>query len=146
VPLERAELAGELAEDGIAGGRVCQEDREEADLRRRAGADLAAQADGKELDAEAGAEEGRSGADGLRDPRLLGTQPGKLLLIVDAHRPAHRNDRVELTPVGERIAFIELEAVDLRSALEEHVLVHAGRLTGDVLEDEDLHALNGPPP
>jgi hypothetical protein len=33
--------------------------------------------------------------------------------------------------------------MDLRSALEEDVLVDAGRLTGDVLEDQDLHALSG---
>jgi hypothetical protein len=29
--------------------------------------------------------------------------------------------------------------VDGRATLDEHILVHAGWLTGDVLEDEDVH-------
>ena len=95
------------------------------------------------MNAEAGAEEGQAGADRLRDQRLFSAEPGKFLLVVDAHGPAHRNDRVEFAPVGEWLAFVELDPVDPGAALDQDVLIDAGRLAGDVLEDERLHAQRG---
>ena len=94
MPLERAELVrGSSPKTGsLAAASVRKTGR-----RPTSGAgpwvDLAAQTDGKELDAEAGAEEAayRHG----RPPRSTPSRHAarELLLIVDAHRPAHRNDR-----------------------------------------------------
>jgi hydrogenase maturation factor len=44
--------------------------------------------------------------------------------------------------VRKSLAFVELHAVDDSAALAQYVLVHAGRLAGDVLEDEDAQAHN----
>ena len=138
VPLKGEELAREAGEDRVGGRSLGEEHGQEPDLRRRAGNDLGAEARGEELNAEAGAEEGQAGADRLARSESSRPKPGKLLLVVDAHRAAHRNDRVEFAPVGERLAFVELDAVDPGAALDQDVLVDAGRLAGDVLEDERL--------
>jgi hypothetical protein len=37
------------------------------------------------------------------------------------------------------VALVQLDALDRRAVLDEHVLVDAGRLTRDVLEDDDVH-------
>ena len=81
-------------------------------------------------------------ADCLADRALLAFEPRQLLVVVDAHRPAHGDDRVERPPVRKRFSLVELDAPKGRSALTEHVLVDAGRLAGDVLEDEDVHRGN----
>ena len=61
-----------------------------------------------------------------------------LLLVVHAHRAAHGDDRRDPVEPRQRLALVELDAHQGRSALPEHVLVDAGRLAADVLEDEDL--------
>ena len=71
---------------------------------------------------------------------LLAGKPRERGVVVRGHRPAHGHDRVESAPVGERLALVELHAMQLRTALAEHVLEHARRLAGDVLEDQRLHA------
>jgi len=51
------------------------------------------------------------------------------------------DDGVELAPVGKRIALVELDPADRGAALPQDVLVGAGRLARDVLEDERSHAV-----
>ena len=62
-------------------------------------------------------------------------------LVAHAHRAAHRDDRVEVAPVRQRLALVELHTRDswMRRVLAEDVSVDAGRLAGDVLENEDVH-------
>ncbi len=63
-----------------------------------------------------------------------------LVLVVDAHRPTHRDDRVD--PVEARrqdLSLVELDAMQRGAALFEHVFEDAGWLARDVLEDEDVH-------
>ena len=64
-----------------------------------------------------------------------------LVLVVDAHRPAHRDDRVDAGEARrQRLSLVELDAMQRGAALAQHVLEDAGRLARDVLEDEDVHA------
>ncbi len=64
-----------------------------------------------------------------------------VVLVVDAHRPAHRHDRVDAGEVRrQRLALVQLDPQQRCASLEKHVLEDAGRLTGDVLENEDVHA------
>src|SRR5262249_52083067 len=51
----------------------------------------------------------------------------------------HGDDQVEAAPVGEPLALVQLDAVELGAALAEDVLEDAGRLARDVLKDERLH-------
>ena len=61
-----------------------------------------------------------------------------LVLVVHAHRPAHRDDGVP-RPGGQRLALVELHAHELVPALEQDVLEDPGRLARDVLQDQDAH-------
>jgi hypothetical protein len=81
--------------------------------------------------------EGRPGADGLCDQLLLGDQPGQAILLVGPHRAAHGDDAGVSAPVRERIALVDLDAIERRSPSQELVLEGRGRLAGDVLEDEE---------
>jgi hypothetical protein len=81
--------------------------------------------------------EGRPGADGLCDQLLLGDQPGQAILLVSPHRAAHGDDSGVSAPVRERIALVDLDAIERRSPSQELVLEGRGRLAGDVLEDEE---------
>src|SRR6185312_5132756 len=122
---------------GALGG---ERHRQHADLGLGSGVDAGAEARGQELHAEAGAEVRHAGADGLADRRLLGRQPGQLGVVVHAHGAAHRDDRVEPGERRERLALVELDPVQRGPALVQDGLVFAGRLAGDVLEDDDVHA------
>ena len=95
----------------------------------------------QQLHAETDAPVRRPRAHGVADRTLLLRQPGEGRVVVDGHRTAHRHDRVEPAPVGERITLVELDSVQLDATLVQHVLEDARRLARDVLEDERTHAL-----
>jgi hypothetical protein len=96
---------------------------------------------GEELYSEARAPERDPVPNRLGEQRLLGREPGMLCFVVDAHRPAHCNDRVEPVDVRRQgLAFVELDPPQPCAPLEEYVFEDAGRLAGYVLEDEDVHA------
>ena len=133
-------VPGRPANSGSASPLGGQRHVADADLRHRARVHVRAERRREQLHAEAGAEERHAGRDGLADQHLLTHQPGMVGLVVGAHRAAHRDDRVESAPVGQPLALVELDADDLRAAFPHHVLVDGGRLTGDVLEHQDVHA------
>ena len=94
-----SELRRELREHRIAARGLREVDGQEADLRTRPLVDAGAEADREQLGTETGAEERDAGVDRLADQSLLVAQPRQALLVVDAHRAAHRHDQVELAPV-----------------------------------------------
>ena len=108
---------------------------------RSIGVHARAERRGQQLHAEADAEERAPGLDRLADQPLLGAEPGMLGVVAGAHRPAHRQHRVELAPVGQRLALVELDRDRLDPALAHHLREDARVLAGDVLEDEDAHRL-----
>ena len=112
-----------------------ERDGEEPDLRLWPRIHARSERGGEELDAETHSPERDARANGLADQLLLGGEPRQLGVVVGGHRPAHRDDRVEPSPVGERFALVELDAMELRTAFAQHVLEDARRLAGDVLED-----------
>ena len=102
--------------------------------------DTRAERRGEQLHPEADAPVGRSRSHGLADRAASpSVEPGQLRVVVRGHRPAHGHDGVELAPVGKRLALVELDAVQLDAALAQDVLEDAGRLAGDVLQDQDAH-------
>ena len=139
MPLERRASSGAAREDGVGERLRGQRDREQPDLRRGPGVDrpprLAASSCAPRQAPQNGVPARTASA---ISALLLASQA--VDLVVDAHRAAHRDDRLELAPVGQRVAVVELDAVDVGAALEQHVLVVAGRLAGDVLEHERSHA------
>jgi hypothetical protein len=130
---------GSPAKSRISDRRGRERNGKQPDLGFSSWVDPGAEACGEELGSEAGAEEGNAGLNRLGDDRLLVDEPGILGLVVHAHRAAHGDDHVELSPIGKGLALVELDAMDRRSALAQDVLVDAGGLAGDVLEDEGSH-------
>ena len=139
VPLERQQLARQPGEHRIDRRGVAERDREDPDLGRGSGIHARAEASGQQLRPEAGAEERHAGANRVGDQQLLRREPFEW--VVDAHRTAHRDDRVELAPVRKPLARIDLDAVDLGIALPQDVLVGPRRLAGDVLEHQRSHGM-----
>jgi len=140
VPLEGHEFVRRLAEHGIGASLARHAHRQQSDLGLRPRIHARSERGREELDAEAHAPVRRPGANGLADECLLYGQPRLVGLVVDGHRAAHGDDRVELAPVGERLALVELDPMEVRAALVEDVLEDARRLAGDVLEHERPHA------
>jgi hypothetical protein len=130
---------GSSAKRGVGGRRVRKTDRQEPDLGLGAWVDPGAEARGEELGSEAGAEKRNARPNRLGDEALLSHEPGMLQLVVHAHRTAHGDDEVELAPRWQGLALVELDTMDGRSSLPQHLLVDPGGLAGDVLEDESVH-------
>ena len=112
---------------------------EQADLRPLGRVDAGAERRRQQLHPEADAEERPAGLDRLAHQLALGREPRVVGVVAGAHRPAHRQHRVELAPVGQRLALVDLDRDRLGAALAHHLAEHPGVLAGDVLEDEDAH-------
>ncbi len=117
VPLEREDLLRQACEHGVGapGGR--ERDREDSHLGRRSGIHTCPEAGCEELDTEADTPVRLVCRHCLRDEALLAREPRQRRIVDGAHRPAHRDDRVELTPVGQRLALVELDAGELDAAV-----------------------------
>ena len=76
--------------------------------------DASAEARREELHAQTHSPERRAAPHGLRDQPLLVDEPRLLGLVVHAHRPAHRDDRVEAAKLGERLALVHLDPQQAR--------------------------------
>src|SRR5262245_1998934 len=98
-----------------------------------------AQRGGEQLRSQADAEHRTPGAGRVGDQLALGRQPGMVGIVAGAHRAPHRQHRVELAPVGQRLAPVELDRGRLHPPLAHHLREDPRVLTGDVLEDEDAH-------
>ena len=110
-----------------------------SDLGRRAGIDRGAEGGREQLRAEADAPDGVPGPRRRGDRALLLDQPRVRVLLVGAHRPAHDDQAVELAPVGQRLALVELHPRQLEATREQLVLERRRWLAGDVLEREQGH-------
>ena len=141
VPLQRQDRALEAAHDRVDASLVGQLDGQDARPRARArrtpsprGSPPAAARRGTPRSTA------RRRGPRRRSARFSSTSHGSDCLVVDAHRPAHRDDRVE--PVGSRgpapISSISHVAID-PAALAHHLRERARGLAGDVLEDERAH-------
>jgi hypothetical protein len=62
------------------------------------------------------------------------------LLLVGPHRAAHHDQAGEPAPVGQRIALVELHALEREPAREQLVLERRRRLALDVLDGEERRA------
>ena len=112
VPLERGELAREAGEDRVVGSGLGQEHRQEPDFRRRTRRrPRAPRLAARSCTPRHAPKNGRPARTASRSAPSR-PKPGELVLVVDAHRAAHGDDGVELAPVRERLAFVELDAVD----------------------------------
>ena len=133
-----AMLGGSDPVHGIRPALARELDREHADLGRGAGVDARPERRGEQLCAQARPPERPSRAHMAGDRRLLAHEPRAVVLVVDAHGPAHRDDRVPGT-AGQRLALVELDPHELVPALAQDVLEDPRRLARDVLQDEDAH-------
>ena len=113
-------------------------DRQQADFRLGALIDARAEARSEQLHAEADTPERRSRADDVCDVALLRGEPRVRSLVVHAHRPTHRDHRIEVPPLRKRLALVELDPMDRGSAVDEDVLVRGRWLARDVLQHEDV--------
>ena len=129
------------ANSGSVAALVGELDLEQPDLGPLGRVDAGAERRGEQLDPEADAEERPAALDRLAHQPLLGGEPGMVGVVAGAHRPAHRQHRVELAPVGKRLPLVDLDRDRLDAALAHHLGEHPGVLAGDVLEDEDAHFL-----
>ena len=136
-----ASVSRQAGEDGVVAPPRRQLDRQHADLRRRPGVD--ARHRGAEASSCTPRHEPQNGTPRSTASRMRAfssTSHGMLGLVVDAHRAAHGDDRVEAVEPGQRLALVELDAVQVGAPGHHDVLEGAGRLAGDVLEHEDPHA------
>ena len=147
MPLQRDQRLGHPGEQRMRAALVGQLDRQQPDLGAvRHRPHLGAERGRQQLHPEADAEERLAVVDRLPHQLLLGAKPRVLGLVVGAHRPAHRQHRVELAPVRQRLALVELDGDRLHPALLDHLGEDAGVLAGDVLQDQQASSRRlGPP-
>ena len=110
-----------------------------SNFRARPTINPCSEARGKQLASEANAPVWNSGSHGLRDKMLLVSQPRQFPVVVRAHRPAHGNYGIEVTPIRHCSAFVELHTNDVHATLAKDVLVSSWRLAIDVLKHQEAH-------
>ena len=145
MPLQRDEPVVEAREQRVVTPLVGELDLEQADLRalgrvhaaRRARPRAAARRGRRRGTGVPASTASRTSRRSAREPRVLG-------VVAGAHRSAHRQHRVELAPVRQRLALVDLDrdrppprarAITSRE--------HARVLAGDVLEDEQRASAHG---
>ena len=139
VPLESQHFSRNAAEDGIACRLRREKNRKQANLGFRALEDDTPKAGRQQLRAEAGAEERHACPNRIVYQCFFIAKPGQFFLVVDAHRPAHGDDRFEAVPVGQWVMLVKFDAMNGGAALTQHILVNSGRLARDMLKYQDVH-------
>ena len=134
VPLEDLEVTRETAKNGIAPGCFRQEDRIEAELRRRSAVNLGPQRGCEELRPEAHSEERSPRPDGLADGALLANEPRILGLLIDPHRATHRDYQVVFLPVREADYLTDENTVDRNLPLCKDLAENCERIRLPVLQ------------
>ncbi len=144
VPLERRERLRGVAEDRVAGCRGGQLDAAAArPPPRRPGYTRAPSAAASSWAPRQTPQTGCPARAASPIARFSASEPRVRVLLVGAHRPAHDDQPVELAPVGQRLALVELHPRQVVPARAQLVLERRRRLAGDVLEGEQGHVGDG---
>ena len=121
-------VSGRRPKTASSRAAVRTEDRRRPDLGHLARVDLAAERQREQLRAEAHAVHRHVGRDGLAQELELRLEPVEAGRVVEALRPAQRDDAVVAGQRGrDRIAGLEVGERDLHAALLEHLGVGGER-------------------
>src|SRR5437764_1146975 len=141
VELEHLDVRREAAEHRIPPSVRREEHLTRAELGLRTEVDTRTECGRKELRAETDAEVRDAGEHGLADRALLVDEPRELLFLPHAHRTAHHEEEVVVAPVGERLALLQPDGVDVDAPLLEDVAEDADRVGAQMLECQRSHAV-----
>jgi len=125
-PVRPAQCAGSRSGRGRYG--------EPADLPCPVQEDAAAKCTGDHLRAEADADDRTPPVDRLPDQALFSDQPRVLGFVVDAHRPAHHDEQIEVVDRRQRLRLEESRRSDRCAVLLQPRQDAAGALERDVLQ------------
>jgi hypothetical protein len=148
VPVQRREGGLDVVEEGVARRAAAQLHLVPADLLAARRAHRRAEGRGQQLRAQADAQDGAAGVDGLPDQPLLRGQGGMLRLVVDAHRAAHDDQAGGVAePLGHGATLVDADEHGLDLARGERGGDQARAFGGRVLQDEDplAHAITRTP-